>query len=75
MIEFAIYWFGIGAFVALMNFVQWCLEDCLVGEGPEDRFYYLSSMLQRVFFGFAFGPIILFIQLSTGMSIFPWRRH
>jgi len=72
--KFAIMWFGIGTFVAIVNFTQWCFDGCLIGEGPEDRFYYLSGMLQNVFFGFVFGPILLVIQITQGMPILP-QKH
>lgn len=77
MIEFVIIWFGLGTFVALVNFIQWCLDDCLIGEGddPRDRFYYFYGMLQNVFFGFVFGPIILLTQIIMDMPILPQRRE
>ncbi len=74
MIEFAIFWFGLGAFVAIVNFIQWCFDGCLIGEGPEDPYYYLFGMMQNALSGFFLGPIILLIQIVTGMPILPHRR-
>lgn len=77
MIEFAIGWFGIGAFVAIVNFIQWILDGAMIGiEGePEDRFYYLKGMLTNVIGGFVFGPVVLGIQWGTGMPILPTKRQ
>lgn len=76
MIEFVIFWFGIGAFVAVVNFVQWCLDGYLISEGddPRDRFYYLYGMLQNVASGFVLGPMILVMQIAMGMPILPRRK-
>ena len=71
----AAWWFGLGTFVALVNFTQWCFDDFHIGEGtdPRDRFYYFIGMLQNVFFGFVFGPVILLWQITSGMPILPQR--
>ena len=74
MIEFAIFWFGLGAFVAIVNFIQWCFDGCLIGEGPEDPHYYLFGMMQSVLSGFFLGPIILATQLLLRMPILPHRK-
>ncbi len=74
MIEFAIMWFGIGVFSALMTIGQWIMEGCLIGEGPEDRFYYLSTLLQNVAMNIITGPITLIIQIFLGMPILPYKR-
>ena len=76
MIEFVIFWFGIGTFVAAVNFAQWCLDGYLIGEGddPRDRFYYFYGMLFNVVSGFFLGPIILFTQITMCMPIFQQRK-
>ena len=74
MIEFAIFWFGFGAFVAIVNFIQWCFDGYLIGEGPEDPYYYLFGMMQNVLSGLFLGPVILAIQLFMRMPILPYRR-
>ena len=74
MIEFAIIWFGLGVFVALVNFTQWCFDGCLIGEGPEDPYYYLTGMLQNVLGGLIIGPILLVTQIMHRMPILPTRR-
>ena len=74
MIEFVIFWFGIGAFVAIGNFIQWCFDGYLIGDGPEDPYYYLVGMVKSVLVGFFLGPIILGTQLLLGMPILPHRK-
>ena len=69
-------WFGIGTFLAICSFIQWCLEGCLIAEGddPRDRFYYLYGMLQNVFFSFLLGPILLVVHIMSGAPILPYKR-
>jgi hypothetical protein len=68
-------WFSIGAFVAIVNFIQWCLDGCLIGEGPEDPYYYLTGMFGNVIGGFVFGPVVIFTQYTHGMPILPQRKR
>lgn len=71
----AIFWFGIGIFSGLMCFIQWILEGCLIGEGPEDRYYYLNGMLINVAMTIITGPVALIIQITHGMPILPAKRQ
>lgn len=74
MIEFAIFWFGCGAFVAVVNFLQWCLDGYNIGDGPEDPYYWFNGMLFNVVSGFFLGPMILVMQIVMGMPILPRRK-
>jgi len=67
-------WFGFGVFSALMTIGQWIMEGCLIGEGPEDRFYYINGMLLNVVMNIITGPVCLITQITHGMPILPHRR-
>ena len=71
---FVYIWFGCGVFSALMTIGQWIMEGCLMGEGPEDRFYYLNGMLLNVIMNIITGPITLITQIQYGMPILSRRK-